>query len=433
MTNHPSSTRIQIAPTHGEGVVNSKLPVDDYYIDANGVVTSAIANNKIRRLVSKLNEQTGKMELDWVDNPPELHAAPSLTPEVANYLHQLAGFIEKKYGHRVDIEAVWNPDSNEVNLVQVRAIPEASRKGLEPSAISPEAIAKEKLKEVKAQQVITPEVNKAILIVDEKQLSFENDIVTALNNYPQRNNILNNYKTSTSEPDQTAASNQAVIVTTKAPSTGHEAGQFNSYAVPVLCVDLKKMEELKRQLKDGEFLVVDPQHAKIYTLPKDRAEQVKQMLAQGATIGECVQALTESGFLAKGIHASALNPQATLQHYEFKKTGPAKLHEGNVLQILGKEKLGDLIIAAQGSGDKAEESTDKLFSIAYKAMEYATKQDRERTNEKGEKLLNALEELPKLQFGKDNHECKKALSDAMYSINKAAEKGIISKDLFRHC
>ena len=54
---------------------------------------------------------------------------------VVLYLNELSKFIEKKYGKRMDMEFVYDPDSNKISIVQARAIPEGNRKGLEQSVL----------------------------------------------------------------------------------------------------------------------------------------------------------------------------------------------------------------------------------------------------------------------------------------------------------
>ncbi|XVN43358.1 MAG: hypothetical protein RCG15_03555 [Candidatus Rickettsia vulgarisii] len=180
--------------------------------------------------------------LEKKDNPASLKYASSLDPESSIYLHKLSKFIEKKYGTRVDIEFVYKPrtatEPSSINIVQVRAIPKGSRKGLEPSALSPKFLGenKDKLTTINGLQVITPEVNKATVITDPKQVIIVPNIEQALSEY---NRLDLDAKKSV----------KSVIVQMPAPDTSHEAGVFNAGSIAVMQV--KDVEEFKRLLPDS--------------------------------------------------------------------------------------------------------------------------------------------------------------------------------------
>ncbi|HJD55438.1 MAG TPA: PEP/pyruvate-binding domain-containing protein [Rickettsia endosymbiont of Pyrocoelia pectoralis] len=139
------STRMQAAPGHGEYVVNSKGRVDNYYVSPEDIVYSEI-RPKDFRLKPKVDLANNKVSLERVDNPFELKYESALPEPVVLYLNELGKFIEKKYGKRMDMEFVYNPETNTINIVQARSIPEGQRKGLVPSAVSPDFLGVNKAK-----------------------------------------------------------------------------------------------------------------------------------------------------------------------------------------------------------------------------------------------------------------------------------------------
>lgn len=441
-TDGNGAMRAQIAATHGEGIVNSKLPVDNIAVDKNGNMTILSASGKVQRIAAEYNEKTGKMELVWKDNPRALHNEPALAPEIAPEvmyaLHKFASSLEKTYGQRMDMELVFDPASKKVSLVQARAIPDGARAGLEASAVAPEMIAEQPIEFVKAKDVATPDVNKAVLVVDPRQLLFEDTINIALEKNPDHEKILSNYQTVTQQPDQSAINNRAVIVTQEAPNTSHEAGQFNAYAVPVMQMSKENQDRLKKLLEEKKYFVIDPQHGGVYVVPDALAVSVKKELQSGKTIAELTEFVTESGFIAKGVYASAAMPQITTIEYDFKSieqeqnSSKAKLYQGNFKEILGQQTLGDLIILARKNDDspEAREAAAKLMSIAYGAMEYGAGSPQE-ADMPHHNILQNLDALSRLKLGAgDNHECQKALGGVMRSLYQAKEKGLVSKALF---
>lgn len=174
------------------------------------------------------------------------------------YLNELGKFIEQKYGKRMDIEFVYDHDNNKVSIVQARAIPEGNRKDLEPSAISPDflGINKSKLNIVDGLQVITPDVNRAAVITDKEQVIICHSIEEALSRYNAKGKD---------------AGISSVIVQNPSPDTSHEAGVFNNAGIRVMQV--KDITTFEKLLKNKQPVIIDPQHSKIYEIPKEKIKQ----------------------------------------------------------------------------------------------------------------------------------------------------------------
>jgi phosphoenolpyruvate synthase/pyruvate phosphate dikinase len=225
------STRMQAAAGHGEYVVNSKGRVDNYYVSPEGILYSEV-RDKDFRLKPKIDPITNKVSLERADNPFELKYEPALDEKTILYLNELSKFIEKKYGKRMDVEFVYDPEANKINIVQARAIPEGQRKGLEPSAVSPDFLGenKSKLSIVEGLQVITPDVNTAAVVTNTNQVIICNSIEEALSRYNAKGK---------------EAGIIGVIVQNPAPDTSHEAGVFNGAGIRVMQVkDITSFEKL---------------------------------------------------------------------------------------------------------------------------------------------------------------------------------------------
>ena len=263
--------RIQASPGHGELIVNSKGNFDNYYITPQGKTYAEIRDKHIR-LTPKMNAATGKMEQVEEDNDFSLATNSSINEETAGYLHNLAKFIEQKYGMRMDIEFVYDSSSKTVNIVQARAIPEGDRKGLRPSALSTQFISENKPKNLKSI-VITPDINSSSVIENSNQILICNTIEEAKDIYLKSSNQI-----------------KMVIIKKEAPDTSHEAGLFTTKAITVLQMD--NIEEAKQWVAslDNNVMVCDPQHKKLYQIPKVEYSE---------------------DFIKDGIYASTLSPYVT--------------------------------------------------------------------------------------------------------------------------
>ncbi|MGX6960830.1 MAG: PEP/pyruvate-binding domain-containing protein [Rickettsia endosymbiont of Pentastiridius leporinus] len=233
------STRIQAAPGHGEYVVNSKGRVDNYYVSSEDIVYSEI-RPKDFRLKPRVDLADGKVKLERAENPFELRYESALPEPVVLYLNELGKFIEKKYGKRMDMEFVYKPEAKAISIVQARSITKNKEIVLTPSAVSPDFLGmnKSKLNIVEGLQVITPDISRAAVIIDPKQVIVCNSIAEALSRYNDKSKD---------------TGIKAVIVQNPAPDTSHEAGMFNSAGIRVMQVkDITAFENLLNMCKSGK-------------------------------------------------------------------------------------------------------------------------------------------------------------------------------------
>ena len=239
------NTRIQVAPGHGELVVNSKGLFDTFSVTRNHVVYAEVARKPYRLVPTKNGLQKKK-------NPQILQDRASISQSVAQRIAQLGRDIEQHYGMPMDVEFVYDPKTDAVSIVQARPIPAGDVRSVIPSSVPPasvpalkQAIKTNQIKKIDAH-VITPAGFAAKIITDPEQVLVCNTIEEALTQYLA----------------QTNSPVQAVVVRNLAGTTSHEAAQFSSKAIPVLqVVDLSSVNEsLKTK---NSVLMVDPQRNQI--------------------------------------------------------------------------------------------------------------------------------------------------------------------------
>ncbi len=213
-----SGGRIQLAPGHGELVVNSQAPFDTFFVTREDVVHAEINRKPIRLVpIVSQTENTKKTTLIRQNNPKELRDEPAIHNSVALKIAKAGRLIEEHYGMPMDVEFVYEPDPNHPDegtlfLVQARPIPKGDLKRIIPSSIPPE-----QLKEIKAKQipivkgsVITPAGSAARVITHKNQLLICDSITDALKIYLK----------------QKPSPIKAVIVRNEAPETSHTKPLF---------------------------------------------------------------------------------------------------------------------------------------------------------------------------------------------------------------
>lgn len=105
----------------------------------------------------------------------------------------------------------------------------------------------------------------------------------------------------------------SVIVQNPSPDTSHEAGVFNNAGIRVMQV--KDITTFEKLLKNKQPVIIDPQHSKIYEIPKELWNSERKNKA------EIEQGLYDSKVLATGIYASPLTSYVTAIKHEFTAEG----------------------------------------------------------------------------------------------------------------
>lgn len=411
--------RIQSAPGHGEYVVNSKGPTDNYYISREAVIYSEI-RPKGNRLVPKRDTSNNAISLNWESNPISDEYSSSLSPEALQAIQIAAKEIEAVYKMRMDIEFVYDVDNNTLNIVQARPIPPGNRNTLEPSALSSRYLANpaQTLQIIESLHIITPEINTAKVITSPSQVIICKDIKDALDEFLSPNNAGRDFR--------------AIIVENYAPDTSHEAGQFNLNALPVMQVaDIKTVEQILQEAEP--LLIVDPQRRKIY--------QMDPILRNNRSDASKVEDdLYDKGILEKGIFASSLSAYVSSREYDFSEANRVMMNEPieKALTITknNHEKLGDLINRGE-AGDSG--AMQWLLSIGYEVISYEPKEPDQGEIDKvaaftPTQLLkyNFLKlETPKI--GEDNDACKAALAENLRQVANLCKAGFVSNTVFKQC
>lgn len=317
-TDTSGNIRIQAAYGHGELVVNSKGNFDNIFVTKENVVHQYLGDKKIR-LVPRFNLENKQISLEEVNNS-DFSRGASLDEEVSMNLAKFANFVQSKYGMRMDLEFVFDPNGNTINIVQARPIPEGKRKALVPSALSNDFIATNKPL-FSDGQIITPDVMTAKVIISKAEILVCDRIDEALNIFLKDKD--NKFK--------------AVITKNTAPDTSHEAGFFASQAIPVMSAEQYDLVKSWIDNFHDNILIIDPQHASIY--------QIKQNDFQENLIEE-------------GVFRSPLAPFVTPIKRHFTE-GPS-----NEFPQITADSIGELVIEARNNPD----ATQKLFRFVHDEM-----------------------------------------------------------------
>jgi hypothetical protein len=114
----PGVALVQSTFGHNEGVVQSSMPIDTFYLSKD--ITYASIKNKTKRLVPGL--EMLRYTLIEEKNPPTISSNPSLEPHALQSLYIIAQEVEKFYGKAMDLELVVMPHEQTIYLVQARPI-----------------------------------------------------------------------------------------------------------------------------------------------------------------------------------------------------------------------------------------------------------------------------------------------------------------------
>ena len=108
---------LQCSYGHNEGVVQSLVPLDTFYIDEHEEIKTII-KNKFERIIPK----SGTFALEKIENPKNIIETPSLRKESAIAIHKVTKAIASFYEKAMDIELVYMPSTKTIYVVQARPI-----------------------------------------------------------------------------------------------------------------------------------------------------------------------------------------------------------------------------------------------------------------------------------------------------------------------
>ena len=295
-------TCIQVAPGHGELVVNSKGLFDTFSVTRENVVYSEVAKKQYRLVPSKDG-------LGLKENPADLQVSASISQATALKLAQLGREIEKHYKRPMDVEFIYDAKQDVISIVQARPIPTGKTSIILPSSVPPAKMPtlSKDIKEGRIEQckiqVITSAGFAAKIITRCDEMLLCNTIEQALTQYLDQNN----------------SPVKAVIVQAMAPATAHEAAQFNAMGIPV--VQINNLNAVKTWLNNpNQTLMIDPQR-----------NQILNCTSIIENTSQAERELKELGYLAEGLFTHPVSPLSIRPFFPQKVTGKSA------------EALGDLI------------------------------------------------------------------------------------------
>ncbi|MFA5959370.1 MAG: PEP/pyruvate-binding domain-containing protein [Tatlockia sp.] len=241
---------IQEAPGFGELVVNSKGPVNTYFVLGDNTVHQQICEKPFR-LASYINKMN-QSELIVQKNSRAVRNS-FLPGNVIERLSKLGKEIQAFYDDDRDIEFVYDQTIDKLYIVQARPIPFGESVKHIPRAIAPEQI-----RDIKAKaphykgKTIAVAASRAEIVQNADEVLICNTVGDALTQYL----------------DMKEPKIKAVIVTTDAPGTSHEAAMFNSVSIPVFYVNKTQQNSIKSTLEQGnKKCIFDPQRGLIVEWP----------------------------------------------------------------------------------------------------------------------------------------------------------------------
>jgi len=325
--------QIQMAPGHGEYIVNSQGPFDTVFVSREHIVHTEI-NHKRQRLVPATSS------LVYQENSPRLASSLSIEREYVAEIARIGQSIQEHYGMPMDVEFVYDPTSRILHLVQARPIPSSSLKLIPPSSISPQKtlFVKEHGDVIKAD-VITAAGNVAQIITKPEEILLTNNISDALERY--LHNQLSPLK--------------AVVLSEKAPQTSHEAAQFNMMGICVLHVSSAQLKNLELRIQNPSFvLIIDPQRKQLIDWTKNIN-----------THGNAMEELKTEGILEEGLFQSSLSIYESL----------LPLFKGRAIAIRTvpddmTQSMSDLIEKA--NSDETEESEQAFNMLMQRLFKHLT-------------------------------------------------------------
>ena len=248
-------TIIQCAYGHNEGVVNSIIPVDTFYVDMNAQIYPVIRLKTYRMVPSSTHAR--KLELKKNENA-DLVRAPALGKDAILTLKQFAVLLETFYKKPMDVEFVVKDEEKMVYIVQARPlvhVVDPSQPG--PSyLVNPDDISTSD----KAQGKVIGAAGGGL-----RWVSSNNEIIVK----PSIAQALEYYQNRQLVPDPKKI--HCIVVGKQAPSTSHEATTFRSELKPVIYQEQWKVIESWH-----EKMVVSPQQA-LVVLWKDKENSIQEL------------------------------------------------------------------------------------------------------------------------------------------------------------
>lgn len=229
-------TIIQCAYGHNEGVVNSIIPVDTYYVDNEKNIFSIIRPKTHRMMPDPEKERSLKL----VENNAQVVNIPALSREALQTLKAFSQTLESYYNDAMDVEFVVDEGEKIIYIVQARPI--VHKTGLANASYITDEDALEKDMKITGESIGVAG-GSLRMITDKDQIIVAKNIGEALAIYQDKART----------PDTSRI--QSVVVGKMAPATSHEATAFRGEGKPVIYSDQWQKLESWLNVPDGKFIV----------------------------------------------------------------------------------------------------------------------------------------------------------------------------------
>lgn len=315
-------TLIQASYGHNEGVVNSLVGVDSYFVTDIDSIYPVIRPKPFRKFPS-LKQGT---KLEDRDNPRELVNASALSVSEVSMLKTLAIALERYYRKPMDVEYVIDRSENVVYLVQARPLVHNKEK-VEPSYF--QNLAAFNFPQYKGLAIGV--AGGALRVITEPDHVIAKPTMgEALDAYLKHKN---------------KEAIRCVIVGEHAPATSHEATQFRTAVKPVIFVP--QFSKIEEALERKSILAVDVQQETIieWQEPEFPAEFLMQ-----------------KGFLVQGWRNYPISPELSLIDNAFIDRAVLDHEYSQFLSNESKAGLDKVTLASLGiaTGKKQKNLTPNI-------------------------------------------------------------------------
>ncbi len=297
---------LQCGYGHPEGVVESSVPVDTFYVDGDNNIY-AVIKDKHKRLVPI--DTDGKLGLLPMNNSNHARTSPVLSPNAVTAINTVVQAVHDYYGKPMDLELAYQPDTKTIYIVQARPIVGAKNLS-QPSYIANlDALKSEDIIYGSSVSVAGGAVRE---IIDPTHIIVAQKLDDALNIYlknkNQRSAII------------------AVVVQDEAESTSHAAAVFRGDGKIIIRTDNKNIVHDWAQ-QQSLHLAIDPQRGVIINLGDHKLPAVTQgwfnhPLPQEISVGHL---MTSTDTCAKGqLHLPLHNLDTLIENLKVAKPAVAQ-------------------------------------------------------------------------------------------------------------
>lgn len=259
----PGMTLIQTTFGHNQGVVNSQVPVDSWYISPTNQIRSVVTQ-KTTRLAPSPN---GLIHVNNITPyGQDFSHYQTLTNEQALALKYIANAIEATYTIPMDIEFVLMPSHNCIYLVQARPL---VQQNLQRTTLDPAWLDQQPHDTFLTCNVISTGKAQPIIISQRNAILYTKTLAQALDQVLELS-------------AQEQATIKAVIVNTLPASTSHEATTFRALQIPVLYhQDQRVVQAWRAAQHAAQNFLLDPQRGLFIPCSQEQAEHLNDVIIPG--------------------------------------------------------------------------------------------------------------------------------------------------------